>query len=512
LIDSYEVRSNFTEESEFYITNVTKHFIIQNCQTEHLDGIVLEGLNSGSVVLRFNQIIRINLFYPAMIKTCISIIDCSNIVVANNTCDSNVNGIVVSNSNNITVANNTILNGINEPSSDRRYCGLSISNSENCDVHNNDFEEGGIYLDVSEEEIDSILFENNTIKRWESSLYMAIETSILVLKSVHDISLEASDYGQIIIIKCSNVSLINMEFNNTYVGAATYFSSNCEIENGYANLCQTGFLDYYSSNTKFKNITCLGNVRGVQLVSSDSCFIDGLTSTKSSSYEGLYIDENTKNAFIQNSNCSYNGWSTGVQDSGLNTTFSNNFFEYNYIGISLWSSSNSTLISNEINHNKNHGLYIAGASHILLYENSVSFNRNFGVYVTTSSTGIISTNLIFGTDGYGIYLSSTTEDFVIYWNSFINNEPLIGTSQAFDSGTGNYWYHPEIRAGNFWSDKGSKRTYQIDGNTNNLDMYPLDDPIYYPDESYSWKASFPFLVGGFMIICREIYTRKKKRS
>jgi len=183
LIDSYEVRSNFTEESEFYITNVTKHFIIQNCQTEHLDGIVLEGLNSGSVVLRFNQIIRINLFYPAMIKTCISIIDCSNIVVANNTCDSNVNGIVVSNSNNITVANNTILNGINEPSSDRRYCGLSISNSENCDVHNNDFEEGGIYLDVSEEEIDSILFENNTIKRWESSLYMAIETSILVLKS-----------------------------------------------------------------------------------------------------------------------------------------------------------------------------------------------------------------------------------------------------------------------------------------------------------------------------------------
>lgn len=512
LIDSYIVRSNFSDESDFYITNVTKHFIIQNCQTEHLDGIILEGLNSGSAVLRSNQIMRINLFYPAMIKTCISIIDCSNVVVANNTCDSNVNGIVVSQSKNITVANNTVLNGINEPSSSRRYCGLSLANSENCEVYNNHFEEGGIYLDVSEEEIDSVLFENNTIMRWDSNLHLPIKTSILVFRSVHDVSFETSNYGQIMLIKCSNVSLFNMKFNNTFIGASTYFSSNCIIENGFSNLCQIGFLDYYSSNTKFKNITCLENVRGVQIISSDSCQIDGLTSTRSSSYEGLYIDENTENTFIQNSNCSYNSWSTGVQDSGLNTTFSNNFFEYNYIGISLWSSSNSTLIGNEISHNKNHGIYIAGATNVLLFENSVSFNRNFGVYVTNSITGIISTNLIFGTEGYGVYLSSTTENFVIYWNSFINNEPLIGTSQAFDCGTGNYWYNPEIKSGNFWFDIGSKNTYQIDGDADSVDLFPLKDPIYYPDEFYSWKTSYTLLVGFLVILLLSQSIRSIKRK
>ena len=163
LIDSYVVSPGLNESSIFYITNVTKYFIIQNCKTENAGGIILKGLNSASAILRYNQIMRINLYYPAILRTCISIIDCSNIIVSNNTCDSNVNGIVVSESRNITVMNNTILNGINEPSSDRRYCGLSISDSHNCSIYSNNFEEGGIYLDVSEEEIDSLTFYNNSL-------------------------------------------------------------------------------------------------------------------------------------------------------------------------------------------------------------------------------------------------------------------------------------------------------------------------------------------------------------
>ncbi len=513
LIDSYIVRSGFNESSLFYITNVTKHFIIQNCQTEHIDGIVLEGLNTGSAVLRSNQIMRIDLFYPAMIKNCFSIIDCSNIIIANNTCDSNVNGIIISKSRNVTVANNTILNGINESSSDRRYCGLSITSSENCHVYNNNFEEGGIFIDVSEQEIDSILFENNTILRWKSELYKTIKTSILILRNISDISLDASLYGQILAIKCKNVTFENMLFNNSFIGCTVFFSNNCKVENGLANLCQIGFMDFHSSNTKFKNITCIGTVRGTQLISSENCLIDGLTSIKSSSYEGLYIAEKTKNTLVKNSNCSYNGWSTGVQDSGLNTTFINNYFEYNYIGVSLWSSTNSSLMWNQINHNKNQGIFLSGTKNILLFENSLSFNRNYGIYATNSELGTISTNLIFGNEGYGIYLSSSTQDFVIYRNSFINNEPLIGTSQAFDSGTKNLWYHPDIKIGNYWSGRGSKKTYEIDGEAESLDLFPLKDPIYYPPESYTWKASFSIFFGLFVIvISSKVYSIKRKNS
>ncbi len=513
VIDSYIVRPSLNESSEFYITNVTKHFIIQNCETEYIDGIILEGLNSGSATLRNNNVMRINLFYPAMIRKCFSIIDCSNVILANNTCDSNVNGIIVTNSQNITIANNTILNGINEPASDRRYCGLWVSETTNCSIYNNHFEEGGIYLDTSEDKIDSIHFANNTIRRWDLIESKYVETEILVLKNEFNVSVDVTDFGQVLIIKSTNITVSNFRFNNSFVGLSTFFSQNCHINNGLSYECQIGFLDYYSYSTDYQNLSCNKNVLGVKLIYSDSCKIDGLTSTESSFYEGISIDVNTRNTIVQNSNCSYNSWSTGILDSGLNSTFKDNFIEYNYIGIYLWSSRNSTLIGNGVNHNKNYGIYSSGTSNSLLFENSVSFNKNFGMYFTYSESGIISTNLIFGTEGYGVYLSSSTENFLVYRNSFINNEPAIGTSQAFDNGKNNYWYNPEVQIGNFWSDRGSKKTYSIDGDADNYDLYPLQDPIYYPDESYSWKISFPFFLGVLVfLVYGQIRVQEKIRK
>lgn len=513
LIDSYVVSPGLNESSIFYITNVTKYFIIQNCKTENAGGIILKGLNSASAILRYNQIMRINLYYPAILRTCISIIDCSNIIVSNNTCDSNVNGIVVSESRNITVMNNTILNGINEPSSDRRYCGLSISDSHNCSIYSNNFEEGGIYLDVSEEEIDSLTFYNNSLLRCDNRAIIPTKTSILVIKNATDQIIDGSIFGQIIIIKCENILLRNMRFNNSFVGLSVFFSNNCRIENGFSTLCQIGFLDYHSKNTEFHNITSLSNVRGVQLSSSEYCSIDELTATKCSSYEGLYIDENTKHTIIQNSNCSYNSLSTGIQNLGLNTSLVNNHVEHNYIGISLWSSENSTIMKNEINHNRNQGIYISGTTNSLVYENTIAFNRNYGIYVTNSIQGTISTNLVFGTEGYAVFLSSSTQYFLIYRNTFIDNEPIIGSSQAFDSGFHNYWYQPDVKIGNYWSNKGSKKTYAIDGDANNQDLHPLKDPVIYPPDSFSWKTSFPnFLVFLLISILGFQTLRKRKRN
>ena len=493
LIDSYIVRSGFNESSDFYITNVTKHFIIQNCQTEHLGGIVLEGLNSASAILRYNEVMRINLFYPAMIRNCISIIDCSNVIIENNTCDSNVNGIIISKSNNITIANNSIMNGINEPSSDRRYCGLSISNSVNCRVYNNNFEEGGIFLDVSEEEINSILFENNTISRWVNELYLGVETPILVLRDESDLQIEVTDYGQIILINCTKVTIRNMYFNNTYVGVAVLFSDGCIIENGFAHLCQLGVLNYYSHATSYKNITCVQNVRGMEVVSSTFCVIDGLTATYSSFHEGLYIDEDSYNTVVGWSNISYNSWSTGVHDSGTNTTFSECVFEHNYIGLTLRSSTDSVIVMNQINYNKNQGIFISGTSNIAVLGNSVSFNKNYGIYITNSDSGILSTNLFFRNDGYGVFLSSSTQGFLIYRNSFIENDPSLGSSQAYDGGISNLWYNQELQSGNFWDDKGTKKIYEIDGTANSVDLFPLKDPIYYPPDSFSWETTIEIL-------------------
>ncbi len=511
LIDSYIVSPGLNETSIFYISNVTKHFIIQNCQTENVGGIILEGLNSATAILRYNQIMRINLYYPAIIRTCISIIDCSNVIVSNNTCDSNVNGIIISDSRNVTVVNNTILNGINQPSSDRRYCGLTVSDSHNCSIYNNHFEEGGIFLDVSKEEISSLTIQDNSILRWDGGKHISTKTSILALKNASDQIIDASIFGQIIIIKCENILLRNMRFNNSFVGFSAFFSNNCRIENGFSTFCQIGFLDYHSKNTEFYNITSLSNVRGVQLSSSEYCSIDELTATKCSSYEGLYIDENTKHAIVKNSNCSYNSLSTGIQDSGLNTSLVNNHMEHNYIGISLWSSENTTIIKNEINHNRNQGIYISGSANSLVYENTIAFNRNYGIYVTNSIQGTISTNLVYETEGYAIFLSSSTQYFLIYRNTFINNEPVIGLSQAFDSGFHNYWYQADVKIGNYWSGS-SKKIYEIDGDANNQDLYPIKDPVIYPPDSFSWKTSFPNLLVFLIISILGFQTLRRKKK
>ena len=78
--------------------------------------------------------------------------------------------------------------------------------------------------------------------------------------------------------------------------------------------------------------------------------------------------------------------------------------------------------------------------------------------------GIIRNNLILENKGYGANLKTGTKHFVVSGNSFINNEiPYLGTSQAEDSGTNNYWYNPETNIGNYWLDKGNKKKYYKKG-------------------------------------------------
>ncbi|MCE7741390.1 MAG: hypothetical protein GOP50_02940, partial [Candidatus Heimdallarchaeota archaeon] len=72
--------------------------------------------------------------------------------------------------------------------------------------------------------------------------------------------------------------------------------------------------------------------------------------------------------------------------------------------------------------------------------------------------------------------------------------------------------NPEIKSGNFWFDIGSKNTYQIDGDADSVDLFPLKDPIYYPDEFYSWKTSYPLLVGFLVILLLSQSIRSIKRK
>jgi parallel beta-helix repeat protein len=78
----------------------------------------------------------------------------------------------------------------------------------------------------------------------------------------------------------------------------------------------------------------------------------------------------------------------------------------------------------------------------------------------------------------GVYLERDSRDTVVYLNNFIENYPPLESnqSQAKDFGLFNTWYHPILLQGNYWSNLGLNSTYEIGGNRDSVDLYPLSTP------------------------------------
>ena len=54
------------------------------------------------------------------------------------------------------------------------------------------------------------------------------------------------------------------------------------------------------------------------------------------------------------------------------------------------------------------------------------------------------------------------------------NNNQSGISQAYDSGNNNTWYDVVLLEGNYWSDLDSNCTYEIAGQADAMDPYPLN--------------------------------------
>ena len=165
---------------------------------------------------------------------------------------------------------------------------------------------------------------------------------------------------------------------------------------------------------------------------------------------------------------------TASENSTLvNNTCNGNLFS----GISLWQSENSILENNICKNNSIYGIYNLNSNKTEI-KNNQCIRNNEGITLSGSNDCEITYNLLEENEEYGIDLFNQSDNNLIYYNSFRENN-LAGMSQAFDEGTGNIWYEDIAMEGNFWSDYvGTSDNYTIAGSANSVDLYPLDeDPL-----------------------------------
>jgi len=124
-------------------------------------------------------------------------------------------------------------------------------------------------------------------------------------------------------------------------------------------------------------------------------------------------------------------------------------------------------------------------------ENSIDNNYEHGIFIELSSNCSIRSNIFSYNEDYGIYLGFDTHSITVTRNDFIENNIvyvyLRGTSQACDDGEGNIfkenywndWTGPDNNGDGFVDDP-----YEIDGEANNVDYFPLTTSISTPPKLF----------------------------
>ena len=517
VIENYNITT--TKDYAIYISSTSKYFIIRNCNlAANFTGIYIKNIAYGTAMITRNicnnhkyygiystdssgVLISRNFCYNNTLYG-IYLSDCSDFIVDNNTCNNSCLGIYLSYSNNITLTNNIYNNNF--------YAGIELDFSANVALTNNTCNDNfykGIRLEASDKAIltnntcndnmvgfnllysNSAKITNNTCSnnflsgirlRFSNNSWLTnnnfydcglsiwhntkedyfshtVENNYVNDKKlgyfINSSSSTISNpiYGQLILVNCLDMIISNQEFCNTTVGLTLKYCENLTLINNYCNNCEFGIILESTSSSTLINNTCENNWDGgITLSSSKNISLTNNT-CNNNDHDGisLYYSPYT---ILTNNTCNNNEYA-GVQlRYSKNVTLNENTINNNdYAGIQMTSSNNTFLTNNRINNNWL-GLNSRSSDHCLIIFNSFGENTN-----------------------YAISIHYEADYNIIHHNSFIDNNPG-GTSQAEDEWMNNIWYDTTTNEGNYWSDWIGSGDYEIDGNANAVDPYPLSSP------------------------------------
>ncbi|MFX1548161.1 MAG: NosD domain-containing protein [Promethearchaeota archaeon] len=218
--------------------------------------------------------------------------------------------------------------------------------------------------------------------------------------------------GQIILVNCSDVSIINQEFSNLEVALALDYCNRIEIKNNKVyNSSFNGFLLRYSNSST--------------LVDNYVHNTDG---------EGIVL------AYSEN-----------------NTLIGNSIVNNSMIGCTIGYSSNTTFISNNIGFNL-YGCYILSSTNISFFYNIFENNTEYGIYLVSSEKSFLTNN-----DFYFNKQTGGAQSYDSQTNPTMKN--------IFEYNYWNDWIVPDNDLNRIVD-----QPYSIDGPANNQDLYPLTVP------------------------------------
>ena len=263
--------------------------------------------------------------------------------------------------------------------------------------------------------------------------------------------IDQSDYyGQLILINCSHLTIANQNLSYTDIGLFGLYCNYLNITYNIITNNREGIGLWYSSSATITCNTITDNDwEGIHLEYSSSAIITCNTITDNKD-EGICLEYSSSNATITCNTITNNGKGIFLRSSDYASITDNTIIDNNDDGIYLYSSSNATITCNTITNNNYDGIHLEGSANATIVMNLIMNNTEYGIYLYSSANANI------------------------YSNFFIDNN-FQGSSQAYDSGQENIWYNNTTQIGNYWSDWNGIGSYPIDGYSNSVDLYPIND-------------------------------------
>ena len=497
LIQNYNIT---VETDSITVTGTTKYFIIRNCFLKST--IVIDNIAANTVSITGNQIeecftgIRISNTKGVSIDSneintaywvgyvigpppseCVSLQSCEESIITNN----KLSQLFARNSPNLLVENNTF--SYNIDISDSSFStiqnntvyslGISISKSESCLISKNFIFDSN--LGIYDECNNSVISENSIVNGGYHlrSTTLFVENNLINNKELgffvdkHNLQFIQPIFGQIIFLKCSNISVSNQQITNTNVGIYLESSNNMTISESELAHLNTGIYAYRVNDSNIFNNEISDNYGGAYFwePEGDGIYLDYCNNINIignylyNNSESIGYDD-TSELTINNNNIIDNEYPLYMEDSpnlivtnnifqgtGLNIaglgmvnditldtfmsfTIQNNTFEGKLIGHFfgidniLINSENyaylliinckNVLVSNQIFIDVDFGLYVNYCENITL-ENSFIEGRIYGVIIKNSMECNLSNNTVLAYIGYksysgrAVYLTNSTD-------------------------------------------------------------------------------------------------------
>ena len=222
----------------------------------------------------------------------------NNTIIENNISSNTQNGIYIISPGNIITDNNL--------SNNNRGIYLFSCNSNT--ITGNAFSNDGVFLRDS--------YQNTVINN-------TVNGKPLVFLEDESNKLIDSDAGQIILINCENINIINQNISNTYVGIELWNTNNSIISDSTLNSNNLYGIYIYSSEITVKDNDISNNNNGLYLYTACNSTITD--NNISNNKHGIYLISYSNNNTISSNNLNSN------TNSGITLSFSDNNIIYNNI-------------------------------------------------------------------------------------------------------------------------------------------------------------------------------------